>query len=149
MSAPLLTWNFEAMSTITGILLRTDLSEPIDAKLEDLVTFLEGMGYRQPRLVSKEWERWTWPGSYPLYYLCADGGVLCSKCANENVKMTSDPEAERDWRIVGADVNWEDTHLVCDHCGEFCESAYGESDNEGPEPSDAEAAVAIPKELQT
>jgi hypothetical protein len=25
---------------------------------------------------------YAWPGGYPLYYLCADNGVLCPQCAN-------------------------------------------------------------------
>ena len=143
MSAPLLTWNFEAKSGVTGVSLRTDLSEPVDAKLDDLIKFLNSMGYEDVRLVSKEWERWAWPGGYPLYYLCEDGGVLCSKCVNKEIELTASTDGSDPWwKLVAVDVNYEDPRLECEHCGEFCESAYAESDNEGPEPSDAEALAS-------
>ncbi|MBK1683442.1 hypothetical protein [Rhodoferax fermentans] len=99
---------------------------PVDADLDKLVKELADVGYYAIRLDHKEWERWAWPGGYPLYYLCADGGVLCSKCANKEIELTSTPDAEADWHIVAADINYEDPHLECSACGEFCESAYGE-----------------------
>ena len=30
------------------------------------------------------------------------------------------------WHIAGADINWEDPDLYCDHTGERIESAYAE-----------------------
>lgn len=120
MSAPNLTWVFAVNSGIGRI------PAPVGADQYRLERELFDVGYIKVELLRKEWERWAWPGGYPLYYLCADGGVLCSKCVNTEIKLTSDPEAERGWRIVGVDINYEDDHLVCDHCGEFCESAYGE-----------------------
>lgn len=83
-------------------------------------------GYTRATFVRKEWETRTWPGGYPIFYICHDGGVLCADCANENIAMTSDPEAERDWRVVGSDINYEDDDLQCDNCGKMIESAYGE-----------------------
>lgn len=126
MSAPNLTWVFEVTHDITRCTRMESVSAPVDAELDTLVTELANAGYYAIRLDHKEWERWAWPGGYPIYYLCADGGVLCSKCVNTEIKLTSDPDAERGWRIVGVDINYEDPYLVCDHCGEFCESAYGE-----------------------
>ena len=126
MSAPNLTWVFEVTHDITRYTRMESVSAPVDADLDTLVTELANAGYYAIRLDHKEWERWAWPGGYPIYYLCADGGVLCSKCANEQIKLTSDPEIDHQWQIVVADINYEDPYLVCDHCGEFCESAYGE-----------------------
>ena len=73
---------------------------------------------------------YAWPGGYPLYYLCTDNGILCSRCANTESAVR---EAERhhdcpdydQWRIVAAEVNWEDDSLICDICGQSIESAYG------------------------
>lgn len=83
---------------------------------------------------------YAWPGGYPIYYLCADGGILCPACANgENGSLaadeTLDPDCPDDdqWRIVAQDIHWEGQPLVCDHCGKKIESAYGdpEQENEG------------------
>lgn len=74
-----------------------------------------------------EWEKYAWPGGYPLYYLTKDGGCLCSKCANENLEQTlgDDPA----WKIEQVDINYEDTTLYCDNCQEMVESAYEESED--------------------
>jgi len=65
----------------------------------------------------------AWPGGYPLYYLCKDGGVLCPDCANSpECNQATDDQ----WLIVGVGINYEDTALYCDHCQELIESAYGE-----------------------
>lgn len=126
MSAPNLTWVFEVTHDITRYTRMESVSAPVDADLDTLVTELANAGYYAIRLDHKEWERWAWPGGYPLYYLCADDGVLCSKCANKEIELTSTPDAEADWHIVAADINYEDPLLECTACGEFCESAYGE-----------------------
>ena len=73
----------------------------------------------------------AWPGGYPIYYLCADGGILCPQCAN---KESAVKEADKDadypdfdqWRIVASDINWEDASLTCDNCNQRIESAYSE-----------------------
>ena len=74
---------------------------------------------------------YAWPGGYPLYYLCADGGILCPQCANKESAVREAEEHpdypdDDQWRIVAADVNWEDSSLTCDHCGQRIESAYAE-----------------------
>ena len=67
----------------------------------------------------------AWPGCYPLFYLCEDGGVLCPKCANDE----GNPEDEQ-WNLVAVDINYEDASLYCDHCGERIESAYADDDGD-------------------
>jgi hypothetical protein len=76
---------------------------------------------------------YAWPGGYPLYLLCADGGALHFKCARENAKriiaaIADRPKGYRDqqWECVACDVNYEDNELTCDQCGTRIESAYGE-----------------------
>ncbi len=141
MSAPNLTWVFAVNSGI-GLNDREEYAHArVGADLYKLERELFGAGYIKVELLRKEWERWAWPGGYPLYYLCADGGVLCSKCANTEIKLTSDPDADTQWKIVDVDINWEDNHLICDHCGECCESAYGEPDDDTDD-SDDGAALA-------
>ncbi len=70
---------------------------------------------------------YAWPGGYQIYYVCADGGVLCPHCANgKNGSKASEQNEAKDWRLVDSDVHWEGQPLVCDHCGTFIESAYGD-----------------------
>ena len=61
---------------------------------------------------------YAWPGGYPLYYVTDQGNVLCPAHAN----VESDYADEL---IDGADVNWEDAALYCEH-GERIPSAYAE-----------------------
>lgn len=142
MSDAKLTWHFAAKSEMAGINLRTEIYAPVDTPFETILEELALVGYKDPVLVTKSWERWAWPGGYPIYYVCKDGSILCSHCANENIKLTSDPEAADDWRIVATDINYEDPGLTCDHCSKHIESAYCASDDE-----DMESSHAVPEDL--
>jgi hypothetical protein len=123
---PKLTWVFSVNSGC-GLKDREEhVSAPIDADFYELQLELYRAGYDRAEIVRKEWEKWAWPGGYPIYYQCADGGLLCSHCACKEIKLTSDVDAARDWKIVGSDINYEDPDLRCDHCDETIESAYCE-----------------------
>lgn len=63
---------------------------------------------------------YAWPGGYPLFYITADGLIICPWCANDGVE-TSDP-------VVNYDINYEDPDLWCDDAGGRIESAYAEDD---------------------
>lgn len=72
---------------------------------------------------------YAWPGSYPRFFLTSDGAALSFKAAKERRReiLESIRDDSRDgWRVVGCDVNWEDSSLTCDHTGEPIESAYGD-----------------------
>lgn len=85
-------------------------------------------------------------GSYPKYWVTADGGVLSYKSVLENVGQIA--RAVRDsrnhtarlgidqrrWQVVACDVNWEDPDLMCDDSGERIESAYAEDEAVRPKP---------------
>ena len=58
------------------------------------------------------------------------------KCCNDNIELTSDPDATDDWAFIDVDINYEDIHLVCDHCGQLVESAYSEPDEGDCDDSD-------------
>lgn len=80
----------------------------------------------------------AWPGGYPQYFVCADGGALSFKAAEENAGLIRDAIIAADrhsgWCVVGLDVNWEDNELVCDHTGDKIECAYpADDDNEANE----------------
>lgn len=59
------------------------------------------------------------PGSYPLYYITAEG-VLCPDCANSISECPDD----RQWLIVAADINYEDINCYCAHCNKSIDPAY-------------------------
>lgn len=72
----------------------------------------------------------TWPGGYPLYFVCADGEALSFKAAREERRNILQALAYNDtrsgWFVVGVDVNLEDGELVCAHSGERIQSAYAD-----------------------
>lgn len=68
---------------------------------------------------------YAWPGGYPKFALCNDGGILCAHCCKENAKLIIGA-TRQEWAIVAIDINWEDESLYCDHCGKSIESAHGE-----------------------
>ena len=74
-----------------------------------------------------ELDYYAWPGGYPIFYVTRDNEILCPKCTNENIELLSDPY-DLQWYVVGCDINYEDSNLYCDHCGERIESAYGDCD---------------------
>lgn len=73
--------------------------------------------------------KYAWPGGYPMYIVRNDGGVLCPTCAKDNYAEIAHDTVKgwkTGWDVMGADVNWEDSDLYCEHCGNQIESAYGE-----------------------
>jgi hypothetical protein len=64
---------------------------------------------------------YAWPGGYPMFGLTQDNGILCHRCARDNVRLVlgEDPQ----WAIVAAQINWE-SELYCDNCSTKIEAAY-------------------------
>ena len=126
-SAPDITWVF-AVNSGVGLNDREEhVSAPVDADRYALERELFDAGYIRVSLLRKEWEKWAWPGGYPIYYVAADGELLCSHCCNDNIDQTGAAEAaEADWTIVAADINYEEPDLQCAHCDKTIESAYCE-----------------------
>lgn len=74
--------------------------------------------------------KYAWPGGYPLFFLCSDGGTLCPTCATKERKQlfrSTHEQSHDGWRIDAVDVNWESL-IFCDHCGNPIESAYDPTD---------------------
>lgn len=73
---------------------------------------------------------YAWPGGYPTYLITSDGGALCHKCGRTEYRLISEAIRHDDttggWQVIGQDVNWEDSELYCDHCGDRIKSAYAE-----------------------
>jgi len=70
---------------------------------------------------------WMWPGGYPKFFLMNGGETVSFDGVRKNLREHIDAIAlgHRD-RIVGCDVNWEDTDMTCAYTGEVIPSAYGE-----------------------
>lgn len=73
---------------------------------------------------------YAWPGGYPVYFVTADGAALSFAAARAERRNILQAIAWNDtrsgWRVIGTDVNWDDSSLACDHTGDRIESAYGE-----------------------
>lgn len=71
-------------------------------------------------------DKYAWPGGYPLYLVTQDGAALCTSCGRKEYRQIVwdyHHDASTGWRAVAADINWEDTELICDHCNKPIESA--------------------------
>jgi hypothetical protein len=78
--------------------------------------------------------KYAWPGGYPLYLVTADGEALsidaARDCWRQVCHATMFPEYhDKQWQIIGVDVNWEDPDLYCAHTGDRIESAYAEDEH--------------------
>jgi hypothetical protein len=71
---------------------------------------------------------YAWPGGYPVYFITSDGAALSFKAAKQErrniLEALKDNDTRSGWHICGADINWEDCELMCDHTGERIEAAY-------------------------
>lgn len=77
---------------------------------------------------------YAWPGGYPIYFVSADGQPLSFEAVQAEKQlifeaMDSDCPDDREWKIVAAEINWEDPDLYCSHTNERIESAYAEEDD--------------------
>ena len=73
--------------------------------------------------------QYAWPGGYPCYFITSDGAALSFDAARKERRNILESIATRSndgWRVVGLDINWEDTELYCDHTNNKIQSAYGE-----------------------
>jgi len=66
---------------------------------------------------------------YPVFFIAEDGGALSFEAVKENLLLIFHAMKfgyQRDWRVMGCEVNWEDENLFCAHTGKKIPSAYGE-----------------------
>ena len=69
----------------------------------------------------------AWPGGYPLFFVCSDGAPLSFEDARKHGATICHAIRERDrsgWRVLAAEVNWEDGDLYSAHSGRKIEAAY-------------------------
>jgi hypothetical protein len=74
--------------------------------------------------------KYAWPGGYPIYFVTDDGAALSFEAVRAEWRNVVAAHLANDtgcgWRIAGADINWEDGELTCDHTGKRIESAYAD-----------------------
>ena len=71
---------------------------------------------------------YAWPGGYPMFFITSDGESLSFESVRDEYYQCAYSMRHRiddGWRIVGCDINYEDTELTCDHSGARIPSAYG------------------------
>lgn len=89
----------------------------------NIVSFL-GQNGETDEKGRKALPKYAWPGGYPVFYLTDQMEIACAKHATEILYGEGFDE-----NIVAADVNWEDTSLMCADSPEHpIESAYGEDE---------------------
>ena len=73
---------------------------------------------------------YVWPGGYPIFFVASDGAPLSFKTVKDNYHQIAVAVRDHDnlcsWRVVAADINYEDSDLYCEHSGEHIESAYAD-----------------------
>lgn len=73
---------------------------------------------------------YAWPGGYRTFFLAADCEALCHECVRSNFRLVvgeiKNPSRHDQWRVTDIDINYEDPHMCCAHCGAEIEDAYGD-----------------------
>lgn len=70
---------------------------------------------------------YAWPGGYPVFFICDDGEPLSFNAARRHARQVCQSirdAAPYGWRVVAAEINWEDESCFCAHSGEKIECAY-------------------------
>lgn len=71
---------------------------------------------------------YAWPGGYPVYFIAADGEALSFKAVKENQALVTEAMnnsgTDKQWEVIGYQINWEDENLYCAHSNDLIECAY-------------------------
>ena len=76
--------------------------------------------------------RYTSLGSYPLFFIAADGAALSFEAVRDEFRECINGRSDYaipGWCIVACDINYEDPDLYCAHSGDRIESAYADNAN--------------------
>jgi hypothetical protein len=72
---------------------------------------------------------YAWPGGYQMYLITSDGETLSFEAAIAEYYQLAYSWRHKlndGWRVVGCDINYEDTEMVCCHTGKPIRAAYGD-----------------------
>jgi hypothetical protein len=89
------------------------------------------MSYNVGQFLADLESPYAWPGGYPRYFVCADGEPLSFEEAKINQALIIGAirdEGEREWKVIGCEINWEDPDLVCVSSGKKIPSAYADDE---------------------
>lgn len=70
---------------------------------------------------------YTHIGLYTLYFIAADGQPLSFQAVRDNFKevlSAMKKTGDREWSIIGMDVNYEDNDLFCSHTNKQIKPSY-------------------------
>jgi len=73
---------------------------------------------------------YAWPGGYPMFFITSDGAALSFAAVRANwclVCAAMRGHLNDGWRVIAAEVNWEDPDLYCADSNERIPSAYAEA----------------------
>lgn len=73
-----------------------------------------------------------WPGLYPVYFITSDGEALSWDAAKKKEALICeaiDSKSNCGWRVVAAEINYEDPALFCCHSNQRIPSAYAEDES--------------------
>lgn len=76
---------------------------------------------------------YIFPGGYEMHFVFSDGRACCFNCAREefcNIIESMIGDYDYGWKVIATEINWEDTTLYCEHCGERIMSVYGDDEEE-------------------
>lgn len=70
-------------------------------------------------------------GAYPLFFITGSGDALSFDSVRDNLKQVIAAYAtgDKDWCVVGCQVNYEDVDLCCAHSGRRIPAAYNDVDS--------------------
>lgn len=70
---------------------------------------------------------YAWPGGYPVYYITSDGTAISYDAVKAEYRLILQSVKDKSsdgWRVVAAEINYEDAELYCDHTGNRIPAAY-------------------------
>jgi len=71
----------------------------------------------------------AWPGGYPIFFITSDGAALSFEAVRAEFKPivhAMRQGLDDGWRVIAAEINWEDAQLTCDHTNQRIPSAYAD-----------------------
>lgn len=69
----------------------------------------------------------AWPGGYPMFFICDDGGALAFETVRANLRSvlwSIRNNCADGWKVCGVSINYEDNELTDAHTGKPIEPAY-------------------------
>lgn len=72
---------------------------------------------------------YAWPGAYQMYFITSDGAALSFDSATKHASQVIwdiQNGCDGGWRVIGADINYENNDLYCEHSGQKIPPSYAD-----------------------